>query len=222
MYLRSLAEPALRGSPLLAPEKTDARTTREFIENFADERGHRRRVDRAVLAWCLREHRFAVPTSTDSQSPEIILWHALATNADPPAWSLAGDGPLCPHTHSGAIEAWTQTELACLHALGNFALRGDSLSHAANARAISLARWLLEEVQPDNATQHPWAVHVFVALSQTESPFAADAGLYAQQLVHNAVVSAGVPDRFSAVLLLDAARALHTQAVRPQGRTPIP
>ncbi|MBZ0171155.1 MAG: hypothetical protein K8E66_02125, partial [Phycisphaerales bacterium] len=59
-------------------------------------------------------------------------------------------------------------------------------------------------------TNHPWAVHVFLRLSLAESDRAASdaARLHAETLLHNALVSSGRPDRFSACLLLDAARAL--------------
>lgn len=65
---------------------------------------------------------------------------------------------------------------------------------------------MVGELQPDNATNHPWAIHVFAAIAADENNAHAD--LYAQSLLHNALIDGGEPDTFSALILLDAAHAL--------------
>lgn len=103
---------------------------------------------------------------------------------------------------TGAIETTTETELSALHALSHHARRDPSGRLA--ERCLDAARWHVDELQPDNGTNHPWAVHVFLALAEDDST----ARLHAESLVHNALVSSGRPDRFSACLLLDSARLL--------------
>jgi hypothetical protein len=90
-----------------------------------------------------------------------------------------------------------------------------ALSHAAgihgapaslSERVRSAALWLVDELQPDNATNHPWAIHVFAGLASDENNPEAD--LYAQSLLHNALIEGGTPDHFSGFILYDAAIAL--------------
>ena len=109
------------------------------------------------------------------------------------------------------IEVWTETELACLHALSWLANERDD--HTLRERLDAALAWHLDHLQPDNATNHPWAVHVFVAASLNDSSSAGgSAMLYAETLLHNCRVSLGRPDAFSAELLLDAADALDNAA----------
>ncbi|MEO1585156.1 MAG: hypothetical protein AAFR96_11390, partial [Planctomycetota bacterium] len=69
----------------------------------------------------------------------------------------------------------------------------------------------IREIQPDNATNLPWAVHVFCVLAERDGD--ADASLYAETLLHNCVVGgAGRPDKLSALILLDSARRLRLEA----------
>ena len=71
--------------------------------------------------------------------------------------------------------------------------------------------WHLEHIQPDNATNHPWAVHLFAAAGcEVGAPHASEADLFAQTLAHNALVSMGRPDRISAHILADAAAWMRT------------
>ncbi len=68
----------------------------------------------------------------------------------------------------------------------------------------------LRELQPDNATNHPWAIHVFVRLARSApDPSERDAALiHAQTQLHSCQVAMGRPDRLSACILLHAARSL--------------
>lgn len=95
-----------------------------------------------------------------------------------------------------SLETWTESELCCLHAL--------SWMPEYSRRVRAAASWLIETLQPDNATNHPWGVHVFATLGGED----ADANMYAQTLLHNALVGGGrggVPDARSAFILWDAA-----------------
>ncbi len=159
--------------------------------------GHRRPVDRPFLAWLLGvtlppPDPFLVPA-------DVALWWTILLPArDPWRFVKPGDGPLVPQDHS--IEVWTETELGALHAASRIArVRGDA---ALRRRCESAADWHVRHTQPDNATGHPWAIHVFV---ERATP---DADLFAQTLLHNAMALQARPGRFAACILLDGAGAL--------------
>jgi len=176
----------------------------ELIATFRDERGHRRLIDAPLLHHTLRiPPRTLPPRGSPLRSAlDTELWWGLHDPTFNPCNVLKTDtGSLTGDDSAAAIETATQTELAALHALSHFAAR----DHTLQPRLISAAEWLIASLQPDNATNHPWATHVFLRL---EAQGNIDAGLYAQTLVHNAMVSLGRPERFGAVLLLDASRAL--------------
>jgi hypothetical protein len=142
-----------------------------------------------------------------TSSPDLELWRAalgLARLEVP-----GGDGPLHPWSGTGAIEVWTEEELSALHALWRLArLR----SHAgARARALSAARWHLEHTQPDNATNRPWALHVFLIEGSAE------ARAYAGTLLHNALAMEGRATALSAWILMDAAAELRLVSVDGAG-----
>lgn len=113
-------------------------------------------------------------------------------------------GSVFPQGLFRTIEVWTESELASLHALWWIDRRG--LDATARRRMLDSSRWHLDNTQPDNATNRPWAVQVFLDLArEDDNP---DARLYAETLLHNATAANGVPEPFSAAILLDAARAL--------------
>lgn len=131
-------------------------------------------------------------------------WWALhARGQRPPV--PPGDGPLLPHLRAEGIETWTQAELSTLHALWVASEPGD----AGRARCLLAAAWLLREVQPDNATLLPWAVHVFVLGARAGLP-GAEALHYADTLVHNVIAGGSLSSPLAGAILLDAARALGT------------
>lgn len=210
---RRASESALRQTPLgVAPEDRDAGETERWVEAFRDGRGNRRPVDRPLLARVLglapTSSVLAVPSAAWLSSTDVSLWWALARGRaveEEHAHVLAGQGRLLPQLATRGIEDWTEAELCALHALSW------AKSPLARARVGSAARWLIDEVQPDNATNRPWAIHVFAALGATGD---GEADLYAQTLLHNAVVGTGAAgvDRFSAVILLDAAHWLEAHA----------
>lgn len=177
-----------------------------FVKSFRDDAGHRRPVDGAFLA-----HVTGIaPMHDGSGSPDCRLWFEAArprASRDERAVQAALDADpraLAMGLRESGIEIWTETELSCLHAL-------TWLGADREPRATIAARFLIEELQPDNGTNHPWAIHWFAWLECTRGDL--DAGLYAQALLHNAMTAGGgVPDLFSAIILHDAARWIADRA----------
>lgn len=191
--------------------------------NFADEAGHRRSVDRPFLAWLNGDPDSdgAIARLTDSPEPDVALWACLATGKCVPQAVLDNQraderrsshdaGSLFPQVNASgpiAIEVWSEVELSSLHALSWMAERDASLRPLVRR----VATWHIENLQPDNATNHPWAVHVFAAIGILTGE--ADALMYAQTLLHNCQVSLGRPDALSALILRDAANALRSEGM---------
>ncbi len=207
-HLEGIAAPSLAGTPLdPGSGGGPPADVRAFIDAFRDELGHRRAVDRPLLFRLLAIDDARDAAETDH--PDVELWWALHTKAAIDAHLTPSPGPLLGEAEfaRGAIEATTETELSALHALSHHATRepnGDALRE----RMLDAARWHVDTLQPDNGTNHPWAIHVFLLLAEADPAYAAGAGLHAQGLLHNAIVRSGRPDRFSACVLLDASRAL--------------
>lgn len=221
--LRAMAEPVL----------AEAETNPMSQGMFRDEAGHHRPVDGPFLVWRSRgkPHAPGAPAASATpsitatgtgmhQDADVLLWSALtdpSLNVDAALAELRGTprertdsdaGALFPHRGRTPIEVWTETELSCLHALWWLARERGRDDWA--ALVAEVAAWHVENLQPDNATNHPWAVHVFLLMSEREADtdLATNAQLYAQTLVHNCRVSMGRPDLLSAHILLDAAEAL--------------
>ncbi len=139
---------------------------------------------------------------------EVGLWWALADD-DVDVENLLGEpspGPLWPRGDRQPIEVWTEADLCGLHALWCLARqrqRGDW-----TRRVEAVRDWHLDNTQPDNATNRPWALHVFLLASSPEAHY------YAETLLHNSVVTTGRPDLLSAWILIDAAQQLEAEAAR--------
>ncbi|RNC81625.1 MAG: hypothetical protein ED559_07500 [Phycisphaera sp.] len=128
---------------------------------------------------------------------ETLFWASLGRHETP---AIPGNSAGVTGEPTGpAIEVWTETELAAVHAAW-------SLGPDWRAEARRAASWLVANIQPDNATNRPWGVHVFASLALETGD--AQFELYAQTLLHNCQVMTGRPDDFSAMILLHAARAL--------------
>lgn len=177
---------------------------------FSDEMGHRRPVDAPFLAWRSRRK----PGKCEGESLDVRAWWSVAS--DPVDLGAlrgmlashrpgpGGFGALSEQSAHQTIEVWSETELSTLHALWWVWVRtGDG---EMGKMLVEAARWHIAHLQPDNATNHPWAAHVFAALDACEG--VREAGLYAQTLVHNCQTALGRPDRLSVQILADAAEAV--------------
>lgn len=185
------------------------------LDAAGDELGHRRLVDGPFLAWRRRE---AAPASsvTPGEGLDIEIWNALRSGS--PSADLVGrlvgaqsPAPLTPETDGATIEVWTERELAALHGAWRLARRLGREDLA--QRCLLAADWHVERLQPDNATNRPWALHVFVIGAAQR--ISAEHELYAQMLLHNCQIMFGRPDRISAHILLDSAECLEAELSEP-------
>jgi hypothetical protein len=199
--LRAVASRSLGGTPLPdAGAGSDER--RAWVETFSDELGNRARVATPFLSAVLGID--PGPAGTGPLDLDDRLWWAVHNGESPVAEFGSGRGPLDPGLAEIAIESRTETELSAMHAL--FRLGLDRGEPGMIDRALDAARWQVDELQPDNGTNHPWGIHVFVVLAARE-PDAGVAGaalMHAQTLLHNCQVQQGRPDRLSACILWDA------------------
>lgn len=191
--LRSLAVPLLS-----RPEISDLRSNPAA---FTDELGSRRSVDPYLVSAVLGEPGSLAP-SAQGLAGDTSLWAALAAGAGlPQAAILPGPGgPLLRHREGESIEVLTESELCALHALSSFARRDNRQD--LHRRCLDAVDWHLAELQPDNATNLPWAIHVFVLRDTPESL------LDAQTRLHNSLTGRGQPDLRSAFILAHAAMEL--------------
>ncbi|MFM9959157.1 MAG: hypothetical protein ACKVZJ_13925 [Phycisphaerales bacterium] len=202
----------------------------DWSRPFTDDSGNTREIDGQLIAWHRGVRPAPPPPPPPDASADVALWHALACGADAArvdevlargregtrtAWG--GDaGALLPQVGT-AIEVWTETELAALHALWWLARHHDRDDW--RGLIDGAVTWHLENSQPDNATAHPWALHLFAlrgvgrGLGRGEAGPDGDPGarLYAETMLHNCQVSLGRPDRLSALILADAARAMEVE-----------
>lgn len=190
------------------------------IDHFADESGNRRAVDRPILCRHLSVSPGPTPARVIERRDDVTLWWALFDPQIDPETLISPVANLTRDTITLAapvislpadtIEVFTQAQLSALHALWHLAAARSRT--AWRDRCLAAAAWFIENLQPDNATNHPWAIHVFITLAAENPVLAPNAMLYAQTLLHNSQVHLGYPDAFSALLLADAAAALKSQA----------
>jgi hypothetical protein len=217
--LRTIAEPVLAETPLVRPATRAEKQA--FADTFTDEAGHRRVWDAFLLARLL-----GLPTP-QSDEPWLWSWSSLPlpeggarggfASTPPPRGRGLGGGfafepqspPFFADPHAWTLEQETEKELAGLHGwswLLRSTTAGDATTRDATVRERSsfdaATDWILANIQPDNATNHPWAIHVFLARAAAGHT---DARLYAETMLHNTLVHHARPDRFSALILLDAA-----------------
>lgn len=176
-----------------------------------DELGNRRPVDRYLVTALGRGDGRSADAQADAvpSSPDVALWRMVCGGRGDPVGLLrrTSAGPLFDLAETTAIEVLTETELCGLHALWTLArtMQRPDL----RARCLAAAEWHLAELQPDNATHLPWAVHVFAVIGLAYNR--PDALLDAQTRLHNALTgsgSGGRPDGRSALILEHAAREL--------------
>lgn len=139
--------------------------------------------------------------------PDGVLWPASLTDAGADAVDTADrllaarpGQSLADIAGFRALEVWTECELSALHALARLVRLRPTPARV--ARLSELRAWHLEHTQPDNATNRPWALHVFVRSGDPES------ALYAETLLHNVTASCARFEPLSRWILLDCAREL--------------
>ncbi len=142
---------------------------------------------------------------------DAALWWALLDPSSPsPAAEIAAPGPLFPQTLYDTIEVWTEGELSAAQAL--WWLARERRRPELRERALRAALWHIEAIQPDNATNRPWGIAVFLDLWASQGN--QEARFYAETLLHNAEAGAAARTRLSAELLADAADAAALIAAR--------
>ena len=145
----------------------------------------------------------APPHAGDLPVEVGLWWHLAGAPGDVESLlAESGGGPLWPALRSRGLEVWTEAELCGLHALWGLARRHSRSDW--NAQAEAVRDWHIDNTQPDNATNRPWALHVFLLARSPEGQH------YAETLLHNALVTG--PEPFSAWILLDAASWLEESA----------
>ncbi|MEZ6243454.1 MAG: hypothetical protein R3B57_10475 [Phycisphaerales bacterium] len=199
-HIHALAVTTL-GEPPIPPGSAARRV---WAGTLTDESGARPRTAIPLL-----EHLADIPRAERTLSDvNDALWRLRGgPGPDPLTLVLPGDGPLLGQSGPG-IESSTEQELAALHALGALGVELDA--PPLWDRLWAAADWHVRELQPDNATNRPWAVHVFLLRASRcdDADLAAGARLHASTLLHNCQVLTGRPDRISACILLDAATIL--------------
>ncbi|MEL6498071.1 MAG: hypothetical protein AAF937_00690 [Planctomycetota bacterium] len=162
-----------------------------------DPRG--RRTTRRLLASLVLSEPFEIDLGELAGDDDRLL--AVAAGLTPCPAAPSPMGAIQDRSRDDVIELWTERELTLVHAAW--------MLHGWHAAAVASAKWLIHEIQPDNATNLPWAVHVFASLSFDES--LDEAAMYAETLLHNCIVTTGKPDDLSALILLDSARQLRSR-----------
>lgn len=198
--LHAAAMATLAGTPLVVD--ADERARRSWIAGFRDERGNR-----PAVAVPLMHHLAGLRGEIPERSTADVAWWWGVAAGDLAVFADGRlEGPLLPTTPEDpgggpmgeGVEVWSEAELCALHAA--------SRAGVPWSRCVSAASWLMCHVQPDNATNRPWAIHVFLRVWSETGDF--EARLYAETLLHNCRVQFGRPDVLSAMVLLDASRAL--------------
>lgn len=187
-HLRKLAE------PVLADVDEEALLSRERVRPWS------------ALGPLILHLRGATGDGPADVDPDVALWWGLVdggTGGVEGHVDLEDAGPLWERGEETALEVWTERELCGLTALWRHWLR--SGRKEIRQRCVAAAKWHIENTQPDNATNRPWGVAVFLGLGSAEGRH------YAETLVSNCCVNEGRPDVLSAYVLLDAAAALEAE-----------
>lgn len=148
------------------------------------------------------------PPPGTGEHTECATWRALLSGDAPPEALFDPVRPtLMARDDYSAIEVWTDAELCVMHALW-FLARRDGDRRAA-ARLDTVRTWHLAHTQPDNATNRPWALHVFALGAEPESQ------LYAQTLLHNAMALDARPNSLAGLILASSAAAMRMPILPP-------
>ena len=157
------------------------------------------------------------PTLLHGVRGEQRLWRAAAGESTDVADILAAPvpaegAPLLPADNYLAIEVWAECELSALHALHRLRRMGHpAVAERGQLRIDGAVRWHLVNTQPDNSTNRPWALHVFLEASTRPDAVgvdSAEAQLYAETLLGNMLATDARSERLSRWILADAAHEL--------------
>ncbi len=147
----------------------------------------------ALLLWqalCLDE---VAMLTGDSAGRNAVVEVVEPILADP-----GEGGSLHPQDPDESLDAWTYRELCGLHALYRLAIHAPpDRATAWMARVAEITRFHVDNTQPDNTTNQPWAWAAFAARPETRS--------FAVQQLHDA--SAHGVSLVAAMLLADALHA---------------
>ncbi|MEM9082578.1 MAG: hypothetical protein AAGB34_03200 [Planctomycetota bacterium] len=198
--LRRVAEPVIARHPL--PQEAQA-----FMVNGSPIRDG----NDPFFGWRRSRHgeQTGKVIASDDAGGDTRLWACLIEKVSPLSALNQGErqrtdsGSLFPQSSARTIEVWTEQELSSAHALW-WIVR--TAADTALARILDRAiDWHIENIQPDNATNRPWSIHVFAERGLQGH---AEAMLYAETLLHNTLSGTGEPEPFSAHILMDAAEGL--------------
>lgn len=142
-------------------------------------------------------------SATAAHDLDALAWRAWHRTGELPWDSIRPSGALLEQGLFRTIEVWTESELSLVHLLERGA-DGPEARRSAE-RIHDAVGWHLAHTQPDNATNRPWAVHVFALDGRAE------ASLYAQTLLHNAQAGGAMGDPLVAWILADAAQRLRVR-----------
>ena len=154
------------------------------------------------------------PTLLRGVRGEQRLWRAAAGEstdvADILAVPVPAEGaPLLATDNYLAIEVWAECEFSALHALHRLRRTGHpAVAERGQLRIDGAVRWHLVNTQPDNSTNRPWALHVFLEASTRPDAVGidpAEAQLYAETLLGNMLATDARTERLSRWILADAA-----------------
>lgn len=195
---------------------------------FKDERRNQLAVDEGLFAALRSDTRWG-DVAAKSREGDVCLWCGAPvdsvvlpcnTTHSELGRPLLGDWMDQPCDQpSVGMEVWGERELCALHALWSRARTATPEDRARWCRrGFQACRWLLANLQPDNATNYPWSVHVWLIVSEQgvhewgNANLGPEARVYAETLLHNCQVGPGhgKADRRSAWILWHAARELES------------